>query len=375
MKRILFFTVLLISFLSSSAIVLALDSYSTHWLRPVTTGGAELAPYPHVCGKCHQSQFTDWGGSLHSKSVGPGLLAQLAPTKNPAFAISCYYCHAPAVEQTEVLASVSGFRENRKFDPELKKHGVTCAACHMRSGTVKGPNEPVINSGGAHASLKDDLFKSSEFCSACHQLETGFMLNGKVLVNTYREWKESLYAEKGITCQKCHMPGGRHLFRGIHDAEMTRRGVKIDVQRAESISGISAKLIVTNTATGHAFPTYCTPLVVIRAFMIGKDDKVIAGTEKKDFIGRQVTLDLTQELFDTRILPFKSFNFSYEESSPPSGADRLVFQIWVLPDEFYNRFYKMAIKRGGGNDYYTKALKDSEESIYLLYNKELKLKQ
>ena len=69
---------------------------------------------------------------------------------------------------------------------------------------------------------------SSEFCQSCHQFAPdGLALNGKLLENTYAEWKASRFAREGVQCQDCHMPDRRHLWRGIHDPAMVRSGLTI----------------------------------------------------------------------------------------------------------------------------------------------------
>src|SRR5207249_4863664 len=78
-------------------------------------------------------------------------------------------------------------------------------------------------------------FLRSEFCQSCHQFTPeGFALNGKLLENTYAEWKASRFAREGVQCQDCHMPDRRHLWRGIHDPEMVRSGLTIDASAGAS---------------------------------------------------------------------------------------------------------------------------------------------
>ncbi|MBA7466455.1 hypothetical protein ES707_01639 [subsurface metagenome] len=43
--------------------------------------------------------------------------------------------------------------------------------------------------------------------------------------NTLVEWEQSPAARNGMTCQSCHMPQRRHLWRGIHDPDMVRSGL------------------------------------------------------------------------------------------------------------------------------------------------------
>lgn len=351
------------------------DSVSEYWSRPPEIKGKRsmsMGYYPENCSMCHKDQYEDWKGSLHSKSVGAGLMSQLDIKRNPGVALSCYYCHAPAVEQNEVIEKGAAYRKNRAYDQRLNLSGVSCSVCHMRNGNVHGPRlsgGEKKNIGGGHTFIQNDFFEKAEFCRACHQMDEGYKINGKLLTNTYNEWKESYYGKNGIPCQSCHMPGKRHLFRGVHDPEMVKGGVNVKV----SMEGKSAALKITNAGVGHYFPTYVTPLVVLKGFLLNRDGKVLDGTVKEAFIGRKVTLDLSEELFDTRIPPFGTFYFNYDVHNK-DGADKLVFEVWVYPDEFYNRFFSNAIQTENGytdRENLKKALKATKAAHYLLYREEL----
>ena len=371
-------------------------SVSEYWKRPVSPQNHynKFSLYPEECGSCHKEQYRTWKDSLHSKAVGPGLLGQLKPDKDPQFAASCYFCHAPMEEQAEMIENKSGVRsqesgekepfyiKNPSFDNKLKLSGVSCSVCHLREGKVygppkrqgQGPAPAGFKRGSGVRSKKEkshnsfiekDFFEKAEFCAACHQLDEGYEINGKVLTNTYMEWKESIYSKNNITCQNCHMPGRQHLFRGIHDPEMVKRGITINAVR----EGSNARLVITNTGVGHFFPTYVTPVVVIKGFVLDKNDKIIARSMKKAFIGRKVNLDLSKEIFDTRIPPEKSFEFDFTVSKSYNSG-KLVFEVWVYPDEFYNRFYRDLLKgKNGGFDgkEIEKAFKITEKSGYRLF--------
>ena len=350
---------------------------SVHWQRPVQTGAYGAADiYPESCAVCHKAQYDDWNGALHSKSVGPGLLTQLAPDKDPDTALSCYYCHAPLAAQNEVIANEGGSEANVSFDEKLKSSGVSCAACHVREGGVFGPRGPKGINGSnktGHALVRSDFFEKSEFCAACHQLDEGYELNGKLIVNTFREWKESEYGKNNITCQSCHMPGRRHLFRGIHDPDMVKSGLIFDIESNARTDSVSARLRITNTGVGHYFPTYVTPLVIVKGFLTDSKGKALNGTVKEAAIGRKVSLDLSKELFDTRIPPLGNFDFAYEMNRPMK-AERLVFEVRVFPDEFYNRFFENALKRRDPSmkmRELKEALRSTSGSGYILFKRDI----
>lgn len=358
----------------------------SHWKRPISVNPSFSAEdlHPEKCNPCHEGRYRDWSASLHSRSVGPGLTAQLDPEADPGFAMSCYFCHAPLSMQNEIKPggpSAGGYIRNESFDKRLKGSGVSCASCHFRRAQVYGPTAPraegVEGSKKAdHASLEKSFFERSEFCAACHQLDAGYRVNGKLLVNTYMEWKESLYGKRNITCQICHMPGRRHLFKGIHDPAMTKSAVTFTAEWSKTPP--SARLTITNSGAGHYFPTYTTPQVVIRGYRLDSKGSKIKGSVKEAFIGRKLPVDLSMELFDTRIAPFKSFIFDYPLKGKGYGrAEKLVFEVKVYPDEFYNRFYKASLKGDVGNKgaEFREALKNTNLSPYTLFKKEFLLNE
>ncbi len=348
---------------------------AAHWSRPVKAASARmhaLSLRPQRCGACHAERFGEWKGALHGRSTGPGLAFQLAPSR-PEEAAGCLYCHAPLVSQSESQEDgAGGYGPNPGFDEALMRSGVSCAVCHVRDGVVRGPNEPVAPDDAPHASVQKEFFRSSQFCAACHQLDDGYSPGGKPLMNTYAEWAASVYARRGVTCQGCHMPGGRHLFRGIHDPATVRDGVRVEAERRTR--GTFA-VRITNTGAGHYFPTYATPLVVIKGFQADARGQLIKGSTKEAYVGRKVPLDLSKEFFDTRIAPLKSFELTYG-LPVNSRARSIVFEVRVYPDEFYARFYKRALEKHRareGRREIASALDAAGGSGYLLFRKEMGL--
>ncbi|MBI4381057.1 MAG: hypothetical protein HY574_07685, partial [candidate division NC10 bacterium] len=84
-----------------------------HWQAPIPPQGkppARFSPLeasldPESCAVCHRLQYDDWKGSLHSKSMGPGVRGQTLELirDDPATALLCYSCHAPLAEQQEKI--------------------------------------------------------------------------------------------------------------------------------------------------------------------------------------------------------------------------------------------------------------------------------
>jgi len=349
--------------------------FERHWSRPVRIRGqAGLKEVlPGDCGVCHAEKLSDWSGSLHSRSTGPGLLSQVDASRWPGYALGCYRCHAPAIEQNEKLRTTDGYAGNPAFDPGLKAAGVSCAVCHVRHGVVNGPvragdaaGRPSQAALRAHPTRIEPGFSSSRLCAACHQLSGGFEPGGKPLVNTYAEWEASDYAARGVTCQNCHMPGRRHLFRGIHDPGTVRAGLEI---KAVSLGPAALRLTVTNTGVGHEFPTYVTPLVVMRAFLVDASGDEIEGTRREEYIGRMVSSDLSREIYDTRLSPGEARTFEYRPGAAPARAAGVAVEVRVRPDEFYRAMFKSALSSGAYVDrgLMQKALERNRGSEYLLY--------
>jgi hypothetical protein len=70
------------------------------------------------------------------------------------------------------------------------------------AGTIRGSNGRPCGAVGKETA-RSDYLASSEFCAGCHGAEHA--MNGLVLERTYEEWRGSVYAERGIQCQDCHM--------------------------------------------------------------------------------------------------------------------------------------------------------------------------
>ncbi len=370
--------------------LISLASADSYWQRPISP---QQSLHPENCGSCHKAQYDVWKDSLHSKAMSPGLMGQLKPDHDPEFAASCYFCHAPLTEQSEVKAGARGkgqgageYIKNPSFDNKLKLSGVSCSACHLREGKVYGPpaRAGVRGQGSGvkgkkphNGFIEKDFFEKAEFCAACHQMDEGYELNGKVLTNTFKEWKESEYGKNNITCQKCHMPDRQHLFRGIHDPDMVKKGVSFEISAKEiRKDSIKVSLIIRNSGVGHYFPTYTTPLIIIKGFLVNSKGAIIKEAVKESYIGRKISLDLTKEMFDTRIPPKGVFNFEYENILH-KDADRFIIEVRVYPDKFYNEFYKAVLKEGSAynKELIKEALKLTEKSAYTLYKKEISLKE
>ena len=371
-----------------------------HWARPLAPQGqlpASVFPAgeplaPQSCGTCHAAQFEGWRRSRHARAMSPGVLGQLASLDAAARDEhqDCLRCHAPLAEQADALAAALAAGgddltgEKRGPTGALFRHGLTCAGCHVRGWQIYGPPRRGGSRSAPDARLphggwqSSAAFQDSRFCASCHQFTPDQLaLNGKPIENTYEEWKASAYGREGRTCQSCHMPERRHLWRGIYDPDMTRSGVTIRASATRAEDGVaSGELRVRNTGTGHHFPTYVTPRIVVEGFQQDAKGVLLAGTRQIHVIGRQVKLDLSEELADTRLAPGEEALFRYRQPKHPA-ARALELRVRVEPDAFYTGFYRSLLASGGagkGERMIRRALDESLASAYTLFSERAQLK-
>ena len=330
---------------------------------PVSWAPLERSLAPRDCGACHPTQYEDWRRSIHARSMGPGIAGQLVELarRDPAGARGCLICHAPLAEQAQLVRRAGGLEPNPAFDAALQSEGVVCATCHVRGHERFGP-PPRPGAQGLrvpraqlphNGSTYTGAYERAEFCAACHQFgPSGPTLNGKPLENTYAEWRASPAARRGLQCQNCHMPDRRHHWRGIHDPEMVKSGVRVTLglDRARYRAGqrLRATVTVASVHVGHYFPTYVTPQVVVRAVLLGHDGEPIGATAEEGVIGRQVPLDLSREIADTRIPPGGRFVLRYARALDRPGLTLRV-TVTVYPDHFYTGFFAALLETGAGD--------------------------
>jgi len=278
------------------------------------------------CADCHERQWKEMKGSLHSVSHTDLLYrrtAELALEEaGEAVYALCSGCHAP---QGVAAGLIPGTPEESL--PDVVKAGVVCDVCHQvtkltgkegpwgepgNASIVLSPDEdrkfgpPSGNDEDATHSVETRGFlQKSEFCASCHTVI--HPLNGIRIEHTYAEWKQSVYAEKGIQCQDCHMrtveeaalvaeklepvevigkswpdgedrPVARHFFVGGNANTDKLSGSKVHARMAEGRLQAAARLdieapsaaapggmlsfevAVTNVGAGHSLPTSLTEL-------------------------------------------------------------------------------------------------------------------
>lgn len=335
-----------------------------HWAEPLAAQGQPPAAFtpleaslaPQACGQCHAAQWQQWQGSLHARTMGPGLAWQLH-VMDQASANRCLRCHAPLAEQKALLAQQLGWPARPAaappafVPPDLAQQGLVCAACHVRGhrrfGPVPGTQRPLAGAvahGGFEAS---QAFSDSRFCAHCHQFpDNGPRTAGKLHEDTYAQWQGSQEAARR-SCQDCHMPGRQHLWRGVHDPEMTRSAVAIELEVRPGADGRRrAVATVRNVGAGHHFPTYMVPKVELHfEHLSASGERKRLGTR---VIGWTVDTDLTHEIEDTRIAAGEARRFELALPPLPTlGDGELELVVVVRPGEHYERVFTQSLARAG----------------------------
>jgi hypothetical protein len=323
-----------------------------HWADPVPAQGPPPASYtpveaslaPESCANCHPAQYQDWRSALHSRAMGPGIYWQFEKL-GQGDGNRCLRCHAPLAEQKALLAREMGWPNAPKdappdyVPPDLAHQGLACAACHVRNHVRYGPPGPQPSSKTPphDGFVAAKAFQDSRFCAQCHQFpQDGPKLAGKLREDTYQQWLSSRYAPSQ-PCQSCHMANGRHLWRGIHDPDMVRKALAVELNLVRLQDGrYQAEVIARNKGAGHHLPTYLVPKIdlVLLLERTGQPDIELA----RDVIGWHADVNFEHEDFDTRIPAGASRRYLHG-FQPPKGAWKLLLRVDVAPGEHYERMF------------------------------------
>jgi hypothetical protein len=200
------------------------------------------------CGSsgCHEEIYKEWSVSAHRYSamdVGfRAIQTTMGDQNGPESTRYCAGCHDPI----SLFAGTKNLYRDELTNPVGRDEGVSCVVCHsIKETDVKGNASYVIaqparylfelaQDGAAPTgarrlvrdflirayprehvrTLQHRLFKSPEFCAACHKQFIDEEINqvGWVqLQNQYDNWRKSRWndstdARKTIECRECHMP-------------------------------------------------------------------------------------------------------------------------------------------------------------------------
>jgi mono/diheme cytochrome c family protein len=297
---------------------------------PSTLAPAQASLSVKQCGRCHNKQVAEWTGSIHALAVGPGLLGQIDHALSKDEAASCRRCHAPLAEQATDLA--------------LRAEGIQCAGCHVRQWTRHGPPNvsPSLLPLPGYPLQTMELYERGDFCMTCHQLPPRTAVNGKPLLNTYKEWLEGPYMKRGVQCQHCHMPNREHTFKGIHDRETFRQGFELFAHAVRKADTTTVLAEIVNVGAGHYLPTTPTPAVHVTIELLDAKGARVASNVYT--IKRAIHYDgkAWHETSDTRIPP--GDKRSIARAWRTNSATHARVTIEVHPDAFYELIYAQRLK-------------------------------
>jgi len=332
---------------------------ATHWKDPIPPQGNPPLHFSNLeskldadsCGTCHRNQFQKWEKSLHSQTIAAGLLWQL-PGLGKEKGDTCFRCHSPLTETRRYLAVNEGWisdfpKEWETYMPKgTEKHGLVCANCHVRNHNRYGPpprTGDIIAENSPHNgfTVKDE-FESSLFCKNCHESpDSGKLINGKRMMETFSEWENSKFAQSGVSCQNCHMPNRDHEWKGIHDKEMVQSGLDVNLNITEKDNLIIARGTLTSKNIGHKFPSYAVPKVYVRLVLDSGSKPREPIVLREETIGRFVDIFIENESFDTRLSPGESFLIEASIfKSQISPASTIKLEVDVSPGEMYIRMFQ-----------------------------------
>jgi mono/diheme cytochrome c family protein len=322
---------------------------------PAGLAPAQASLSSRQCARCHMKQVREWRGSLHGHAASPGLIGQISRLGHDVAdwddVESCQRCHAPLAEQLPMLrpGHTGGddksivYTKNPHYDAELRDEGITCAACHVRNHVRHGPPSvaPSLLSLPSYPLVTADIYQRSDMCLACHQLPPRLAVNGRPLLNTYREWLEGPYMRRGVQCQHCHMPNREHTWKGIHDPDTFRQGFAIDVD----VQRTKARATLTNVGAGHYLPTTPTPAAWLRVELVDGDGRAIAGTRRERRIGRKIQFvkGAWKEVEDTRVPPGASIDLD-TSWDVRAGAASIDVTVIVHPDDYYEGLFAQRLR-------------------------------
>ncbi len=349
---------------------------------------------PNLCMGCHPEIYKQWNGSMHSNAFVDPVFQALwrigIKETNGAVEKHCAGCHtAIGTLAGEVRLEPDGVFQTSA----IAKKGVQCDLCHTIKGT-RSHETPMLEPGNAsiivdpgsvkrgpykdsvspyHDTEYSELHTRSEFCANCHNVF--HPSNNFPIEDTYREWKNSVYAQAGIQCQDCHMmpvekaieaaktlvkpvnPGQpcvsgpkreqmyTHEFVGANAVVSDLLGAKqhaaIAVKRLQNAASIALKLPATaaagtivrfevrvrNETAGHNLPTSLTDVRQVWVDVVAQaGGKEVFRSGALDAAG---TVDPEAAMFHAQavdkdghhtVKPWEIVRFESNTSIPPRGA-------------------------------------------------------
>lgn len=229
------------------------------------------------CAECHPDHLAEWRTSMHAYAMVDPVFQALSLARQRDLLgtedLFCQQCHSAIGTRGGEI--VPGF-SYADLSP-IVMEGVTCSACHQvvgvartwNSGHVLDPDAPVQGPLAdpaptpIHPMARSEVLGTSAFCGACHDVIES---SGLPLERPYDEWARSPSAERGQSCQDCHMPATeRPVVRGgATRPSRSHRWVGVDAplvegwmtaaEEAELAAGTEALLAGAATLRLHATP-------------------------------------------------------------------------------------------------------------------------
>jgi hypothetical protein len=271
---------LLFTIVGTSAIFMLEGAPSTPFSPSSNTRNPDRPAFQsaETCRSCHAQIVDEWKASWMAKSYTNPVFQMdyerykiFSKDKPHLNSTSCLRCHAPIAVLTNDLEVIT----------PLSREGVSCDVCHSVAavktqddkavlvfdprGIKYGPNkEPKQTT--FHDNSYSEAIRSAALCGACHFDADA---KGMPLEWTYKEWRESAYAQEGIRCQDCHMrlkeenqasefdgsikqPMSSHKFDGGHSTSSLLKGaVTLNILFNKG----AIQVEVRNSSVGHNFPT------------------------------------------------------------------------------------------------------------------------
>lgn len=240
--------------------LLGLDWGWTKGEAPLDLSGA---PSAASCAGCHADQHASWAASNHKAAWHNDLMLVGYAVEPMDF---CVHCHAPRPEQkAEILVNRDFYRSldprsdvpvgsvDRIAEPHAAD-GVDCAACHWRDGAIVAAERSYA---APHRVVESEALASGEMCIGCHDFPMPATVDGHLgltdvpMQRTGGEWREWRAAGGQETCVDCHMPGGDHRVRGVHDRELLRASFAVDARWTED----GVRFSVASVGVGHHLPS------------------------------------------------------------------------------------------------------------------------
>ncbi len=202
---------------------------------------AELLGGSESCGSCHTEIYEEWEVSAHRYSAEDPFFRviqqNMGEQKGAVSARYCAGCHDPI----GLFAGSANLYSDELTNPIGLKEGISCISCHaITEADVQGNADFVIDPPERYIfelhdgklakwisdfliraypdkhveSYRRPLYKTSEYCGACHKQYIDEDINdvGWVqLQNQYDQWRKSHWFTQGdaistVECRECHMP-------------------------------------------------------------------------------------------------------------------------------------------------------------------------